>query len=77
MEKNSVSYSNKLKKEILNKKNENSSQQEIIAELFGLFLSKNRFRSAAIYFKKEIKYIARRVYEHLTLIHNIFFQFRY
>ena len=77
MEKNSVSYSNKLKKEILNKKNENSSQQEIIAELFGLFLSKNSFRSDGIYFKTEINYIARRVYENLKLIPNLFFQFSY
>lgn len=77
MEKNSVSYSNKLKKEILNKKNESSSQQEIIAELFGLFLSKNSFRSDGIYFKTEINYIARRVYENLKLIPNLFFQFSY
>ena len=77
MEKNSVSYSNKLKKEILSKKNENSSKKEIIAELFGLFLSKNSFRSDGIYFKTEINYIARRVYENLKLIPNIFFQFSY
>lgn len=75
MEKNSVSYSIKLKKEILN--NKNTNEYEIMSELFGLFLSKNSFTQEGIYFKTEINYIARRVYENLKLIPNLFFQFSY
>ncbi|WP_068268730.1 DNA-binding protein WhiA [Caviibacter abscessus] len=75
MEKNNVSYSIKLKKEILNVKNK--KENEVMSELLGLFLSKNSFTQDGIYFKTEINYIARRVFENLKMIPNLFFQFSY
>ncbi|ACZ00518.1 DNA-binding protein WhiA [Streptobacillus moniliformis] len=70
-----MSYSSKLKDEILDKKN--IDKNDIMAELFGLLLSKNCIKNSGIEFSTENLKLAQRVYNNILKVTNIAPQLRY
>ena len=63
-----MSFSATLKREIFNKEIEN--QEEIYAELFGIFISKNTITEKGINFTTENVSLAKRVYSNLKSVIN-------
>lgn len=63
MKDNIISFSTKVKKEMLLTKPTN--ENEIISELYGIFMSKDAIIENKVNFKTEISYIAKRVLENL------------
>ena len=63
MQDNIMSFSTKVKKEMLLKKPCNDTQ--IISELYGIFVSKGGIINKRVNFKTEISYIVKRVIENL------------
>ena len=70
-----MSYSSKLKEEILDI--EVKDKEEILAELFGLFLSKNSFKNNGIEFSSENFRLTQRVYKHILKVVDIKPQIKY
>lgn len=70
-----MSYSSKLKDEILN--NKNRDKNDILSELFGIFLSKNCIRNSGIEFSTENLKLAQRVYNNILKVTNLVPQLRY
>ncbi|CAM3134490.1 DNA-binding protein WhiA [Streptobacillus ratti] len=70
-----MSYSSKLKDEILDKKN--IDKNDIMAELFGLFLSKNCIKNSGIEFSTENLKLAQRVYNNILKVTELVPQLRY
>lgn len=70
-----MSYSTILKREIFNK--ELTNKDEIYAELFGIFSSKNVITENGIYFSTENVSLAKRVYSCLKVITELNIQLKY
>lgn len=70
-----MSYSSKLKEEILS--NNILNEEEIYAELFGIFLSRNSFKNTGIEFNSENFMLAKRVYNNILKVTNIKPQIKY
>ena len=70
-----MSYSAKLKREIFN--NEIKNKKEIMAELFGIFISKEIITENGIYFTTENVSLAKRVYSNLKTITDLEIQLKY
>lgn len=70
-----MSYTFKLKEEIMNRKITN--EDEIYAELFGIFLSKNCFNNYGVSFSTENSLLAERVEKNLKKITNLEINFKY
>lgn len=70
-----MSYSATLKREIFN--NEIKNKKEIIAELFGVFISKEVITENGIYFSTENVSFAKRVYSNLRYITDLEIQLKY
>ena len=66
MQDNIMSFSTKVKKEMLLKKPCNDTQ--IISELYGIFVSKGGIINKRVNFKTEISYIVKRVIENLKIL---------
>ena len=66
-----MSYSAKLKREIFN--NEIKNKKEIMAELFGIFISKEIITENGIYFTTENVSLAKRVYSNLKTVTDLKF----
>lgn len=75
MEDNIISFSTKVKKEVLLIKPQ--TKNEIISELYGIFLSKGAIIKEGVNFKTEISYLARRIVENLKKIEIFDFKFNY
>ena len=58
-----MSYSSKLKEEILSK--DISERDEVLAELFGIFISRNSFKNSGIEFSTESFLLANRIYKNI------------
>ncbi|WP_156285806.1 DNA-binding protein WhiA [Oceanivirga salmonicida] len=69
MEKNKVSFSMKLKREMLSIKAKN--KVEALSELYGIVYSKNDLNNENIVFKTELIYIINRIKENLKIIDSI------
>lgn len=70
-----MSYSTILKREIFNK--EPVNEEEILAELFGVFISKNIINEKGIYFSTENVSLAKRVYSNLKSVTKLDIQLKY
>ena len=70
-----MSYSAKLKREIFN--NEIKNKKEIMAELFGIFISKEIITENGIYFTTENVSLAKRVYSNLKTVTDLEIQLKY
>lgn len=72
MQDNVVSFSTKVKKEMLLKKTNDKIQ--IISELYGIFVSKDGIIKNIVNFKTEISYIVKRIIENLKKIDIVDFK---
>ena len=70
-----MSYSATLKRELFN--NEIKNKKEIMAELFGIFISKEAITENGIYFSTENISLAKRVYSNLKSVTDLEIQLRY
>ncbi len=74
MENKNLSFSTKLKKEMLEKKAEN--KVEAISEIYGIVYSKNSLSDDKIVFKTELVYVANRLKENLENLENIEYEIK-
>ena len=70
-----MSYSVDLKREIFGKSV--TDREEILAELFGIFIAKNVITEKRIHFSTENISLARRVYSGLKAVTNLNIQLKY
>ena len=70
-----MSYSSKLKEEILSK--DINDKDEILAELFGIFISRNSFKNSGIEFSTESFLLANRIYKNIIKVSGIRPQVKY
>ncbi|WP_288771522.1 DNA-binding protein WhiA [uncultured Sneathia sp.] len=75
MQDNIISFSTKIKKEML--LIQPLTEKEIISELYGIFLSKDGIIKEEVNFKTEISYIAKRVLEDIKKLKDLEFNFSY